>query len=411
MIGDELAIEGEVAVVHAMRDFQGQLPNADLQTWRLAKTYRKLCTQYNDNSPIRDVSKAYKKFSTSIFYPVAQLDNPEPFLEMARRIFINIQESIDNMDEEEHAILYRSINEYIIPKMRHRIDLARLDKNIFQGLGISGTIHTQIPSVTDALRKLTGRVFEINVGGDAIISTASGTVIQWNDEENRVNDLINNSNVGLNSVLTCAHAIGVESGRSEFYFIPSRNLNLSTGLPIDVSSIEGLVGFLRNSQFSFYLDKFIIKNRVDGDFTGKIDLIMGQPHYKPNEDLVIGNIKLKDGQNYIQYDAHCDVHFQDHSVLTDQDYFALGYPTCHHHDNDHHIEFVQDLGVSPVFITKSQCTDDNPVGVHDGMISHHSPAAKGMSGGPLFHLRNDALNIFGVITAGEDENEEGCYWL
>lgn len=407
----------------AMRDVSSKLPSqADDETQELARTYRRLCYSYNIDEPISNFSKAYEEFEDAIFFPVDQRSSnpddkssydPSVFLSRSRKTLNKIQEEIDHPTSQMLSTL---LQKNIVPLLTNRIDLARLDKNLFQRLGIRGSIDNFTSEVylRKALGCLTGRLFQIDISTNDLLSASSAIMIHWNKKRQQISNLNNQGNLSLNSILTCAHALNSNEGRSNFYFVQSVNLDLTTGFPLEINELdgtEGLINFLQTSASSFRIGDFTIKNRVSNVFTN-INLSMGQPQYFSTEDLIIGNIYLKVPQILRSYNVNYKVLFTNNPPVRKQSYFALGYPSCDHYYLNAPTQLIQDTGLSPLFITQNIHTKALPVVINpNGTIIHRAPAAEGMSGGPLFYLNSGGLNIFGVITQGNDDEERGCHWF
>ena len=76
---------------------------------------------------------------------------------------------------------------------------------------------------------------------------------------------------------------------------------------------------------------------------------------------------------------------------------------------------IDELDISPLFITSNTVVIDvwnninsSPV-FTNGIVQHGAITAKGMSGGPLIKIENNQINVFGVITSGGINGQEGCY--
>lgn len=410
----------------AMRDAGGWVPPAaGVETKELVRTYRKLHKSYNENKSIQNFDAAYGDFEKAIFFPVNQRNRHTNirnswrtaiFLNKARAILAAFEEEIENPTLQHIAFLFEN---NIVPLLKNRIDLARLDKNLFDQLATRGSIKnfTSNQGLRQALNTLTGQIFQVNSDTDEVISTASGLMVHWDPINRQIYSLNKDCNSSLNSILTCAHAVSSQEDRSKFYFVQSVNLDLTTGFPKQINTEEELKQFLLSDKKSFRIGELTIKNRKNNLFSN-IDLSMGQSQYFSNEDIVIGSIHLKIDQVFLSYNHDYLVSFKNNIPAMGEKYYALGYPGCNHYRLTVPVPFapypsvVQETGISPLFITGSIYTDDLPVKSEvDGLLTHRAPAAKGMSGGPLFHLRRNRLNIFGIITEGEGDEEKGCHWF
>ena len=64
--------------------------------------------------------------------------------------------------------------------------------------------------------------------------------------------LNNRCNLSLNGILTCAHALNSDEGRSNFYFVQSANLDLATGFPEGINDKAELNLFLLANKQNLY---------------------------------------------------------------------------------------------------------------------------------------------------------------
>jgi hypothetical protein len=415
----------------SMNDFPGVLPAADVETWELARTYRQLCLSYNND---QGMNNALTDFEEGVFLPIPQGRNPSAFLNRARGTRDRITNEVSSINPLR-PYFSKIIEEQSLSKLKNRIDLARLDENIFQGFGSLGGLNNfanvglnnafNDVNLRGALSTLTGRIFQINfvnnaidINNSSVLSTSSGTLIDWNPFAHQINNLLPLANTPLNSVLTCAHSLSIEEGRAKAYFIPTNQLDLTNGFPVGVNNLNGangLIDFLENNANSYPLSSLDIKNNTPllPNPWRNYQLDMGQPQFFENEDLVIGNINAI-GRNPLAYNANWTVSFQQNNVngMNNGDrYFATGYPGCDHYTTVGLPNLIQNEGLSPFFITSTLNNMLNPTMNVNGSIDHRSPCAAGMSGGALFHFAGvNQINIFGVITSGEDINEQGCHW-
>lgn len=202
----------------SMRDFTGPLPTANVETWELARTYRKLCSSYNDDKNLFE--DAFENFEEMIFLPVLQNSNPtNSFLTRARGTRDKIVAEANNVNygnNPKFPMFYSSIEEKILPKLNNRIDLARLDENVFQGFGSLGAINnfTNDVNLQNTINLLTGRIFQIDlidgivdIDQSSILSTSSGTMVNYNLISRQINDLLPLAGAQLNGILTCAHSL------------------------------------------------------------------------------------------------------------------------------------------------------------------------------------------------------------
>lgn len=433
------------------------LNDAGEETVQLATKYNEFCDEYNNESSFKLVINSYQKFEDVIFYGVSDsiltvtiepIDQNKKsllsFLRCSKEILKNIKQEIDETNPD---IISNFIQEKTIPILENRIDLARLDLNVLSNFGSVGSIDIKINFPADlkisshkdkiikrlkinkktiikknlqkTLKLITGRLFHIGIEDDDLISTSSATMISWDCTNHTIQNLDLFRYSILNSILTCAHALKSDEGRSDFYFVQSKNIDLRNGFPLGVDTSENLIGFLKNDEKSFKINSFSIKNRYSNIFK-KIDLEMGQPQYFSKEDMLIGHIQLNtnnDKQKLPFYNALSKVFFDKYLTSKgNQDYFALGYPGCNHYKILSRTLLLESSSLSPIFLTHSKNSGKKTIRFKkNGTFTHYAPAASGMSGGPLFYLNLDknSINIFGVITRGGslDEEEEGCHWF
>ncbi len=407
--------------------------SGDIDSEQFKKMYNRLCKCYNnENSEIKLFNKKFEDFENSILYPV-HITSPS-FLKISRKALRHLSKE---GNKPKNSILYSLIEDRLIPKLSNRIDLARLDNNISKGFGsrkkidnFGNKIRKSFFSLErkKALSYLTGRIFQveyidhnIDINKSNLLGTSSGLLIDWDNINFKINNLSANSNTALNSILTCAHSFSVEDGRAKAFFVPTKKLNLETGFPKKINDLHGSAGliyYLENNKNSYPLNSLHIKDRKLNQWE-KISLKMGQPQYLNNEDLVVGRINLS-GKNILNYNEDIPISFDTNDInkLNCKVIFALGYPGCDHYDVNHLTAnyLVQSEGIAPFFITSRLMNKKSNRFVVDvnvnGLIKHYSPCAPGMSGGSLFYLnkKDNGINIFGVITAGEDEDEQGCHW-
>ena len=127
----------------------------------------------------------------------------------------------DEVNNPRFPFLSDILVDKIVPNLKTRIDLARIDENVFNGYGSLGAINNfgefniqhqfSDLNLQNALSSLTGRLFQvecingaIDVNQSSILSTSSGTLISWDPINSQINNLPSLVNAPLNSVLTCA---------------------------------------------------------------------------------------------------------------------------------------------------------------------------------------------------------------
>ncbi|WP_032114165.1 hypothetical protein [Candidatus Paracaedibacter symbiosus] len=300
---------------------------------------------------------------------------------------------------------------------------------IFNRRGVRGSFnHPLIPqNVQTSLSSIVGKIFHITQEEgepEDVMDIGSGMMAKLT---NGKPSNIKNGDM-LNGVMSCAHVL--ESGGDEHligvYFVAHDHLNPITGLPEDqinpVNSAQDLMQYLRTNPNSYEIDLYSIKRR-----TNLISIIEGNnvnatnPQYWSNEDIIFGTFKtvahLYSHNTRIKFNTiTADTPFK--ITKRRKPYFAAGYPGCSHYNKrkfkgDANYSLIKEIGLSPLHITSAlpkyhKGVLKRPL-LKDGRILHEAPAAKGMSGGPLFRVKNTKVKIFGCITSGEDGEEEGCY--
>ena len=213
----------------------------------------------------------------------------------------------------------------------------------------------------------------------------------------------------------CTHAFGSSDDRSAFFFVQTANLNGDTGFPNGINTLagnNGMINFLNTNVASYRINALDIRNRQNNNFQN-INLMMGQPQYEEREDLVVGSFGLNLNQPLPTYNLNYGVQFHQNNIIPNQRTYTAGYPGCDHFSTVGLGNLLDEQGLSPFWITGSDAP--HLVSNNDGTITHSIPTAQGMSGGPIFQINNADpnnrhLNMLGVITGGEDENERGCHW-
>lgn len=421
--------------IFAMQDIPGQLPGIDDQPrFLLASTYRDSCQAVNNNESIGTFCNALNNFRDAINFPIpAQLNLNQIVINYNHANFIargNLTLNRIRAIGNEFLIRNIKIHEEDLSK---RLDLARMDENIRLGEGVRSHFNHPNLSVNaqNALRSLTGRIFQISVDQNPeLLSTSTGTLAAFNNVglgiQNQLLSLIPGNNQLLNSILTCAHAYTTDKGRSQYYFVPSNQLDLCSGLPNGMVVVNNderdIIAYLRNNQNAFRITTLRIQdnNNLLHPFDD-IDLTMGQPQYLNNEDCVIASIVANPGGNLLQYGGNSRINFfPNQPILQNMRCFAIGYSGCFHYDltafNLHqHAQLINNFGeVSPLFIMSDSLNNiANIPQFNNGEVSCHIPSAEGMSGGAMFYenLINPSLNIFGCITSGYNDNDMGNYFL
>lgn len=125
-----------------MQNLQGNvLNNSSQELLQLVNTYRTLRKIYNNNdSTVIELENAYSEFYDSILYPIQQNMNSTFFLDKCRQILRNINDALTNRNPNL-PYLSTFLEKEILPMLKNRIDVARLDENVFNGFGSLGGLN------------------------------------------------------------------------------------------------------------------------------------------------------------------------------------------------------------------------------------------------------------------------------
>lgn len=193
----------------------------------------------------------------------------------------------------------------------------------------------------NSLNILTGRIFQISVEDSQLVSTSSGTLANYNPLgigiQNKLSQLIPGNNQALNSIVTCAHALTSDDGRTTSYFVPSNQIDLLTGLPNGMGmnpNRNTLIQYLINNQNSFRITGLCAQDKTNllNPLFYDIDLTMGQPQFLENEDCVIATIIPNIGGALLQYGGNSTINFFRNQPPLNTRCFSLGYPGCFHYN-------------------------------------------------------------------------------
>ena len=377
-------------------------------------------------------------FKTQIFNPI-DMNNIPNQSEYINEV-LDLKEKLRNIEPEILCSYFKAHRK----RLEFRLDLARLDQQIFNyhsniipcairgSFNHPGLINDNIRKV---LRNLVGKIFHITVNEQQIQRVRHvGSGCFANLSNDGPEEL--NYNLPLNGIITAAHVVtSEENERLEgIYFIPDDFL-ISTGFPSQLSDFtlvqdaNGLITFLQTSENSFKISSYTTKKRVGGG----VELFQGNsaketnPQFLDNEDIIYGRIELHPMQNFSQFfDQTISVSFQcirnnlPINFMKDENYFSMGYPAQENYaltpfNNHFHFNLLNDRGFSPLVISSgrvhNQGSPNMMPSLSQGKIFHEAPTAEGMSGGPLFKINNNhqQIDIFGIVTAGTESIEEGCY--
>lgn len=384
---------------------------------------------------VNDLFSAVGDLRTAIFIPmdINNIPNQNQFLTRLRAI----RNSLNNT----HRRMGPSIRN-LQGLISNRIDLARIDQNVLTGLGRRATFnHPNFTiNIRQTLSSITGRIFHIKrslVGGgidEEVQGVGSGTLVHFTQAHNNppdIQQLVPGANQQLNAVLTCAHVLKSDDNSViEVYFVPSDRLNLLFGLPTDLAiaganpaaNLADFSNFLRTNPYSFRIGQYNLWQRHLGppglQCAPNNSMGSTNPMYLDNEDMIVARIEHVPPQVLGVYNGPATVDFVKGgaNVVAHaggiNDYFAIGYPGCDHYDVIFpplaNVFNQALLDVSPLFMTKASIAQQGALQVNNGEVSHNAPAAAGMSGGPLLTVLGNTINIFGVITRGNDNDETAC---
>jgi len=201
------------------------------------------------------------------------------------------------------------------------------------------------------------------------------------------------------------------------YFVPNSCIDLISGFPIHpeckVTNELALINFLNNSENSYQIQYFYSKRKNNiPPFPFRSSAEFSKPQYYDCEDLAVGEIALRKGQEFLLYPGNVSISF---SYITNTDkvdfknnepYFSMGYPAFWHYDlNDFsthpQYELIQKYGPSPPLVLSKTCQkfcEEISIPCYENdEIRHGIPTAQGMSGGPLVRIGNNWLEVFGII--------------
>lgn len=298
-----------------------------------------------------------------------------------------------------------------------RINLAKIDQQLFNQNGVRGVNHGQIQLNYQApLSMLAGSVFhitqrngfleEVRGVGSAILASFWGGLPL---------DLQRNTEYSLNGIITCSHVLATNNGEHiEVYFVPHRLpgimggvcsvIDEDIGLPLlssdggDITTPDNLIAFLKKDPRSFHINTYNVKNRVtnrqwnggiptmksleegtgnnfEKSFLGN-NISTTTPQYWENEDIAFGYFK---DQSIKYQDPNITVNFgtirENNPVafINGERYFAIGYPGCNHYDTraltyagaqnlqnkiTNHQQLINQLRISPLVVTSATAVID-----------------------------------------------------
>ncbi|AIL13690.1 hypothetical protein IM40_09685 (plasmid) [Candidatus Paracaedimonas acanthamoebae] len=323
---------------------------------KLQKSYKKM----RKNMHLDELEDRAEKFKERIYDPV-NMDNIGDQTE-----YISTLRDLKKRLDKVHPILVPYFEDHI-DEIDNRLDLARLDLQLFNRRGVRGSFnHPLIPqNIQTSLSSIVGKIFHITQEEgepEDVMDIGSGMMAKL------INGKPSNIKNGdmLNGVMSCAHVL--ESGGDEHligvYFVAHDHLNPITGLPEDqinpVNSAQDLMQYLRTNPNSYEIDLYSIKRR-----TNLISIIEGNnvnatnPQYWSNEDIIFGTFKtvahLYSHNTRIKFDTiTADTPFK--ITKRRKPYFAAGYPGCSHYNKrkfrrESNYSLIKEIGLSPLHIT------------------------------------------------------------
>jgi len=403
-----------------------------------------------------------EEFEDQIFDPISMNNIPD------QTEYMNETRDLKAKLNNIHSSMIRSFFSDHKSKFSHRLSLAKIDQQLFDAQnplinplnprGVRGSFnHLGLPlNVRGVLNTLIGKIFHI-IEDDNYVQRVRhvGSGMFSNLNLNNPVDLTAGNIFNLNSVITCAHVIEANDDEHILgaYFVPNDALDILTGFPLllpngnPLNTSDDLINYLQNSINSYLVNTYTARRRMGGNvfLFPNNSVTETKPQYFDNEDIVTLGIQLNIGnlQQLRQFnDPNITVNFntiRNNLALNfnngDQ-YFGIGYPGCDHYDllpfenQNHHnnllpinphpqFNLIENRGYSPLMITSSRAYlafDLNGVlhaspSFDNGIVRHEAPTAKGMSGGSLVRLSNggNQIDVFGIISGGSDNFEEGCY--
>jgi hypothetical protein len=414
----------------------------------LRTTYSRIIQPLNLN----DFRTRCNDFKDSIFFPINMNNilNQQSYIDE----IIDIHDKIEN-----NTGFLKSFFKKNLADLEQRIDLAKIDQQLITQDGHRGNFIFQHIGVNyrNPLTTLVGKIFHITQEKEEdpeVNDVGSAMLASFN--QNLPLNMAANKDYSLNGVITCSHVL--EASEDEHilgvYFVSNQFIDADIGLPLtttngnNIINSDDLISFLQTDPRSFLINTYTIKNKVNEDpyFIGMpiTETFIGsgkksflgnninttKPQYWDNEDIAFGYFK---NQEIPYRDNNISVCFD--SIRKNQAlafnngdrYFAIGYPGCDHYDTDANTyntnnllfnkitntqALIDELGISPLFITSDTVVigwNNNAPVFNNGIITHSAITAKGMSGGPLIKIENNQINVFGVITSGDINEQEGCY--
>jgi len=307
---------------------------------------------------LNEFSKIFDKYIFKVIDKNKPLDQTQYLIEIEslRRNLLNTPPILD------------SYFSGFIEEIDFRIQLARIDQQIFDQSGIRGSFeHPNISiNAKKSLSRLIGKIFHITQArGRKPKAAGVGSGILASLDSNNKPLNIKKGDI-INGLITAAHVLETSKNVHLIgaYFILNKFLNPETGLPnedlVSGKSTRGLVKYLQTSSNSFLIDSYAIKKVI---LVSNNDPTLVNPRYWHNEDIIfakINNPHLYKHKAIIDFEAIRDSKKLD--FFENQRYFAIGYPICDHYDKrtlSHETNYllIRKIGIMPLVITTSLAHD------------------------------------------------------
>lgn len=392
---------------------------------------------------IKNFQRNAKSFYEKIYY-LTDKDNIGN-----QTTYIKVAEDLNSKLFRIPEIFSDYFDNHII-RLSNRIDLARLDQQIFTGEGVRDSfVHPGIPQeARDVLNTLVGKIYRIikideesdndesqgKLGSkkkkDDVESVGSGMLASLGSHGLPANL---SPNAKLNGIITAGHNLSVAHSYPVVgvYFIANEHLDPKTSLPVDeegnpLKTNKQLVQYLKKNPNSFKIEMYAIRKRTSEGLKvyDHNKIVSTQPLYLDNEDIVFakfGKEKFRRYPHSIIVDVGILHKGKAHGTKfgVEDTYFAIGYPGCPHYDVRNYSDnlLLDENGLFPLFVTSAHferkrmdSEEKKRPHFNNGQILHRAPTASGMSGGPLIKIINPStIKVFGCITGSTEEEEMGCY--
>lgn len=437
-------------------------PASNAQPWDFLTRFNNIFSSLRSPDQLTCCSLTAQAISTFNAFFFTPRPNLEPnltevesdfFLKLLKATYGSIQMFCNHPNSAVSAYL-NTIFKDSLEFINDRYGLQKIEHSILTGNGFLGaSVHTNIPDnpgnadlFRNTIRSLSGRIFVVKmIGGcPCIVGFSSGIIIP--------KSRFIGSPILYNEIITCCHSITLKDKdldpELELYFVRSENLNPNTGLPnlgdIDATpgalpqpvpgaltpdelerarqktACENLVIYLRHASGDPLnntvrrIEKFRPISQEISDLTHHCPKYNGEPN-----DCGYGI--LNRSFNF-PVDSLAPIHVMNHTEVDHMishhavfDYYALGYPTFSYHSLG--VAFNEPLfrlfRLSPLTLTKGNSATTSATGQQilriqndpqtpsqNNLLHHEAPIMKGMSGGPVFMIEGENINIMGIVRGG-----------